>query len=90
MISEPVENAMLWLVLWSFELVLAPVALGLAWQLISWIGRRIGLGLVRAVEGAEPRSSLHLLRLDPPSGSIPMAGRTQRLGTGRSWAPDRR
>jgi hypothetical protein len=36
------------LVIWSFVLVLTPVALGLAWKLIGNLGNRISLGLVRA------------------------------------------
>ena len=88
--TEPREDAMIWLVLWSFVMTLIPVALGLAWKLTAAIGRRIGLGLARAVESAEPWRSHHLLRFDPQSSSISMTGRTQRLGTGRFWAPERR
>jgi hypothetical protein len=78
------------LVLWSFVITLTLVALGLAWQLISGIGRLIGLRLARAFEGAEQWRSLRPLRFDPPSRSLSMAGRTPCPGTGRFWAPDRR
>jgi hypothetical protein len=78
------------LVLWSFVLALAPVALGLSWKLISGIGRLIGLGLSRAFEGAEQWRSLRPLSFDPPSSSISMAGRTPCPGTGRFLATDRR
>jgi hypothetical protein len=81
---------MLWLVLGSFVIALTPVALGLAWKLTFAIGRRIGLELALAVASAERSTSLHLLRFDPRSSSLSVTGRTRRLRTGRSWAPERR
>jgi hypothetical protein len=36
---------MIGLVFWSFVIALTPVALGLAWNLISQVGRGIGLRL---------------------------------------------
>jgi hypothetical protein len=78
------------LVYWSFVMALTPVALGLAWRLISDVGDRIGLGRSRAFEDAEPRGSLPLLNFHQPSGCISVAGRTSCPGTARSWAPNRR
>jgi hypothetical protein len=78
------------LVLWSFVLVLTPVALGLAWKLIYTVGDLIGLGLSRAFEGAEQGRSLRPLNFNPPSGYLSTAGRTPCPGTGRSLAPNRR
>jgi hypothetical protein len=60
------EATVIGLVLWSFVITLTPVALGLAWKLISGIGRLIGLRLARAFAGAEPWRSLRPLRFDPP------------------------
>jgi hypothetical protein len=78
------------LVLWSFVMALTPVALGLAWKLISGIGRLIGIGLSRAFESAEQWRSLRPLRFDSPSSSISMAGGTPSPGSGRFLALDRR
>ena len=44
---------MLDFVLWSFAMVLVPVALGLAWTLISRIADWIGLSLAQALKSAE-------------------------------------
>jgi hypothetical protein len=60
------EDPVIWLVLWSFVITLTPVALGLAWKLISGIGRLIGLRLSRAFESAEQWRSLRPLSFDPP------------------------
>ena len=75
---------MLDLVLWSFVIALTPVALGLAWKLISRVGDLIGLGLSRAFEDAKQWRPLHPLSFSPPSGSLSTAGRTPCPGTGRS------
>jgi hypothetical protein len=80
----------IWLVFWSFVLALTPLALGLAWELISGIGRLIGLGLSRAFEGDKRRRSPRPLRFDPSSTYLSMAGRTPCPGTGPFLAPDRR
>jgi hypothetical protein len=73
------------LVFWSFAVALTPVAMGLAWKLVSEIPHWIALGLSRAFEDAEPWGPLRPLNFDPPSGCIAMTGKTSRRGTGRSW-----
>jgi hypothetical protein len=78
------------LVLWSFVISLAPVALGLTWKLISGTGDLIGRGLSWAFESAEQWGPLRPLNFNPPSGFISMAGRTPCPGTGRSLASNRR
>lgn len=78
------------LVFWSFVIVLAPVALALAWSLISGVGDLIGLGLSRAFEGAEQRRPLRPLSLTPPPGSFWANGRTPSPGTGRFLTPKHR
>jgi hypothetical protein len=46
------------LVLWSFVIAMTPVALGLAWKLISGLGAWIGRGLSRAFEDVKQWRSL--------------------------------
>ena len=61
---------MIRLVLWSFVMALTPLALGLAWKLISGMGRLIGLRLARALEGAEPWRSPRPSSFDRESSSV--------------------
>lgn len=76
------------LVFWSFAVALTPIALGLAWKLISEIPHWIALGLSRVFEDAEPWGPPRPLNLDPPSGCIAKAGRTSRPRTARSRTPN--
>jgi hypothetical protein len=80
------EANVLDLVLWSFVIALTPVALGLAWKLISGIGDRISLGPSRAFESVEQPSRLRAVNFNLPSGSISMAGKTPGPGAGWLWA----
>ena len=61
---------MIRLVLWSFVMALTPVALGLAWKLISGMGRLIGLRFARAFEGAEQWRSPRPPSFDRESSSV--------------------
>jgi hypothetical protein len=78
------------LVFWSFVVALTPVALGLAWKLVSGIGNWIGLVISRPFEDDEQWGPLRPLSFNPPSGSISVAGMTPGLEAGRSAAPSRR
>ena len=49
------------LVRWSFVIALTPMALGLAWRLISSIGNWIVLGLSRHSLNDEPRRLPHTI-----------------------------
>jgi hypothetical protein len=69
------------LVFWSFVMVLMPVALGLAWKLISGVGNLIGLKLSRALEDAVQWGPQRPLSFNPPSGCIAMTGGTPRQRT---------
>jgi hypothetical protein len=64
------------LVLWSFGLALAPVALGLTWKLVCGIGNWIGHEISRLFEVDEQLDPLRSLSFNPPSGSFSTAGRT--------------
>jgi hypothetical protein len=76
------------LVIWSFAVALAPVALGLAWKLVSGMGNWVGLGVSRAFESVEQRGPRHPLDFNPPSCPTSMAARALYPGIGRSWAPN--
>ena len=52
-------------VLWSFVIALTPVALGLAWKLVSGIGNWIGLVISGPFEKEEPWEPLRPLSSDP-------------------------
>jgi hypothetical protein len=62
-------------VFWSFVIALTPVALGLAWKLVSGIGNWIGLVISRPFEADEQWGALRPLSFYPPSGCLSTAGR---------------
>jgi hypothetical protein len=74
----------------SFVIALTPVALGVAWKLVSGVGYVIGRGLSGAFETAEQWGSLHRRNLNRRLGPIALAGRTPCPGNGPSWASNRR
>jgi hypothetical protein len=74
------------LVLWSFVVALAPVALGLLWRFIYGVGSELS----RTFEGAKQWGALPPFGFDRPSSSNLVTGRTQRPGTGRALASNRR
>jgi hypothetical protein len=82
------EAAVLDLVVWAFVTALVtPLALSLAWKLISGIGKWLGFGVFQVLEDTEPRRHLHPLVFDAPSGSFFMTGKTRRRRVERSPAP---
>ena len=78
------------LVLWSFVVVLTPIALGSAWKLVSGILHWTALKVSRAFEEAELRGSLRPVSFNQVSGCISVAAGTSWPGAARSWAPNRR
>jgi hypothetical protein len=56
---------MLHFVLWSFVVALMPVALGLVWGLISYVGNLIGSRLASPRGGQASRAFMSPPRLDP-------------------------
>ncbi len=81
---------MLWLVLWSFVVTLTPLVLGLVWKLTSAIGRRIRLGLMRAVASGNRSKVLPPLGFVPRPSPISVTGSSLCLRGRGTWAPQRR
>jgi hypothetical protein len=73
------------LVIWSFMVVLTPVALGMAWKLTAGIGKWTGVGLSSAFGVTEPRRIPCRLDIYPPRDPLGMAGRMPRPCAGRTW-----
>jgi hypothetical protein len=62
------------LVRWSFVIAITPLALGLAWNLISQIGNRIVLGLSRPTVNHDPRGLSRTINHQRTSGYISASG----------------
>ena len=75
------------LVGWSFMIALTPLALGLAWKLLSHVGNWIVLGLSRHSLNDEPRRLAHTIRRQDTSGYLSVSGRNpcMRAGRSRAW-----
>jgi hypothetical protein len=78
------------LVLGSFVVVLAPVAVGWAFKLVSGIAHWVAVGLSRAVEDVKPWGPRRSLNFNPSAGCIAMARKTLSPEIERSWVPERR
>jgi hypothetical protein len=68
------RRAVVDLVRWSFMMALTPLALGLVWELISWIGNRIVLAPARPSVKDEPRRRPHTINCQCTSGYISASG----------------
>lgn len=77
-------------VLWSSVLALAPVALGVSWELASGIAGRVGHTLFRDSEDAEEWEHQGLQRFHPPSGRFAVSGGTLCPAAERIPSPSRR
>jgi hypothetical protein len=78
------------LVVWSFVIALAPVVVGLAWNLISGTADRIGRTLARALADAEPWRLHGPVSFSQTPACVSAAGRTLCAGSARSRATIRR
>ena len=64
------------LVRWSFVIAVTPLALSLAWNLMSQLGNRIVLGLSRPSVNNDPRGHARTINRQRTSGYISTSGWT--------------
>jgi hypothetical protein len=75
------SQAVIDLLLWSFVLALAPVAIGLSWKLVSAVGHQISEAFMHALRWEDMRP----WSLDLPSGPRLSRGRTPCTESGVAW-----
>jgi hypothetical protein len=77
------------LVRWSFVIAITPLALSLAWRLISLLGNAIVFRLARSYASDRLRGFRHNISRQCTSRYISASGWTPSMGSGRSLSSPR-